>query len=213
MLSETQKKLETLYAGGCHLGTDGHLHEVDTQVRIGQEQGQIIAALHGQLRPTLSVEIGLAYGFSTLFILDSMRRGQYGRHIAIDPGADYYWHGIGLQAVKETGLSERFTWIKAPSHEAFPQLLARGDRAQFVYIDGAHLFDYALVDFFLSDKILDIDGLIVFDDLWLPAIKRLVSFVSTNAPWYRRIDANCDNLAVFKKVGSDARAWDHFEDF
>lgn len=190
---------------------DGQVHEIDTQVRIGQDQGKIIADLHARLRPELSVEVGLAYGFSTLYILDSMQRGKYGRHFAIDPGADYYWHGIGLRAIEETGLAGRFQWLKASSHEAIPQLLARGERAQFVYIDGNHLF--ALVDFFLSDKLLDVGGLILFDDLWLPAIKRVASFVSTNAPWYESVDANCDNLAVFRKTAQDTRAWNHFADF
>lgn len=213
MLKRTREKLDALYAGGNHPGTDGQLHAIDTQVRIGQEQGEIIAQIHGSLRPELSVEVGLAYGFSTLYILDSMQRGKYGRHIAIDPGADYFWHGIGLRAVEETGLSDRFQWIKASSHEAIPQLLANGKRAQFVYIDGAHLFDYALVDFFLADKILDVGGLILLDDLWLPAIERVAAFVSTNATWYESVDANCENLAVFKKTAQDARAWDHFTDF
>ena len=213
MLKATKEKLDALYTGGKHRGTDGQLHEIDTQVRVGQEQGEIIATLHGRLRPELSVEVGLAYGFSTLYILDSMQRGKYGRHIAIDPGADDYWHGIGLRAVEETGLSDRFQWIKASSHEAIPQLLAHGERVQFVYIDGAHLFDYALVDFFLSDKILDIGSLIVFDDMWLPAIKRVVSFVAMNASWYEHVDGQCDNLAVFKKTANDTRAWDHFADF
>lgn len=213
MLKPTREKLDALYAGGKHPGTDGQLHEIDTQVRVGQEQGEIIADLHQQLRPDLSVEVGLAYGFSTLYILDSMQRGKYGRHIAIDPGADYFWHGIGLRAVEETGLADRFQWIKGSSHEAIPQLLSRGERAQFVYIDGNHLFDYALVDFFLSDKLLDVGGLILFDDLWLPAIKRVASFVSTNATWYESVVAHCDNLAVFRKFAKDARAWDHFADF
>jgi hypothetical protein len=44
------------------------------------------------------------------------------------------------------------------------------------YIEWLHL-DYALVDFFYIDKLLKAGGLVVFDDLWLPAIRRVVSFV------------------------------------
>jgi predicted O-methyltransferase YrrM len=213
MLPRTQEKLDALYAGGEHKGIDGMPYVMDGVTRISRDQGEKIAHLHRTTRPTLSIEIGLAYGFSTLYILDAMQEEKYGHHVAIDPGADYYWHGIGLRAVEETGLSDRFHWIKAPSYEAIPQLLARGERAQFVYIDGAHLFDYALVDFFLSDKLLDVGGLIVFDDLWLPALKRVASFLSTNAAWYQSLDVHFDNLAVFKKTAHDTRAWDHFADF
>jgi hypothetical protein len=41
ILRTTKEKLAALYAGGKHRGTDGQLHEVDTQVRVGQEQSEI----------------------------------------------------------------------------------------------------------------------------------------------------------------------------
>lgn len=213
MLEATRKKLDSLYAGGKHRGVDGQLHQIWELSRISEEQGEILARLHRDLRPALSVEIGLAYGFSTLFILDAMQEGSYGHHIAIDPGADDYWHGVGLRAVKESGLSERFRWLKAPSAEGLPELIGAGKRAQFIYIDGDHKFDFALVDFFLSDGLLDAGGLIAMDDMWMPSIKRVVSFISKNMKWYERVDVAYENLAVFRKIGRDDRVWDHFVEF
>lgn len=88
MLQSTKEKLQQLYAGGQHLGTDGQFHSIDAQTLTSQIQGDKIASIHRSLRPALSVEIGLAYGFSTLYILDAMHEGGYGHHIAIDPMAD-----------------------------------------------------------------------------------------------------------------------------
>ena len=213
MLNSTKEKLQALYAGGRQLGTDGQLHAIDMQTRVDKREGEAIAHLHRTTRPSLSVEIGLAYGFSTLYILDAMAEGDYGRHIAIDPSADTFWHGIGLQAVKDTDLGERFNWIKGGSADALPALIRSGERAQFVFIDGCHHFEYALADFFLSDQLLDMGGLIVLDDMWMPAIQRVVSYVSTNMCWYKRITVDHENLAAFMKVGQDSRSWDHFEEF
>lgn len=213
MLTTTREKLDALYAGGKHRGLDGQLHNIDSITRIAEQQGEAIAALHREIRPNLSIEIGLAYAFSTLYILDAMEEGGYGRHIAIDPGAADTWRGVGLRAIKEVGLSDRFEWMGAPAADALPKLMASGERAQFVYIDGCHLFDYALVDFFLSDRILDVGGVILLDDLWMPALKRVASFIDMNMCWYERIDVDERNVAVFRKIGHDSRQWDHFVDF
>jgi len=214
MLETTKKKLDALYAGGRHPGTDGQLHPINAITRIDREEGEAIARLHRTMRPALSVEIGLAYGFSTLHILDAMAEGDYGHHIAIDPGADSFWHGIGLQAVRDAGLERRFEWIKAISAEALATLRASGRRAQFVFIDGSHLFDHALIDFSLSDQVLEVGGVILLDDVWMPAIRRLVAYIARNMRWYERLDAiGHPGLAGFTKVGRDSRRWNHFEDF
>jgi predicted O-methyltransferase YrrM len=176
-------------------------------------QGEKIANIHRSLRPALSVEIGLAYGFSTLYILDAMHEGNYGNHIAIDPVADSFWHGIGLQAVKDTGLTERFKWMMESSSDALPMLIRAKQKAQFIFIDGAHHFDYAFVDFFLSDRLLDLGGMILLDDMWMPSIQKVVSYISKNMRWYERVDIGHDNLAVFKKIDQDSRPWDDFKDF
>ena len=92
-------------------------------------------------------------------------------------------------------------------------MVKQGRRAQYVYIDGSHLFDDTLSDFCLSDQLVDQGGMIMLDDLWMPAVQRVVDFVRTNMPWYERVDLGCDNLGGFRKIGSDARTWDHFENF
>jgi len=213
MLRPTKEKLQALYAGGQHLGTDGQLHPIDAQTLTSPAQGEKIANIHRSLRPALSVEIGLAYGFSTLYILDAMHEGGYGNHIAIDPGADSFWHGVGLRAINDAGLTGRFKWIGENSSDALPTLIRSGQKAQFIFIDGAHYFDYAFVDFFLSDRLLDIGGMILLDDMWLPSIQKVVSYISKNMRWYERVDIAHDNLAVFKKIDQDSRPWDDFNDF
>lgn len=214
MLEATRRKLEALYAGGEHRGTDGELHRINERTRIKPEHGEALCALHRKIRPSLSIEIGLAYGFSALHFLDAMQEGGYGQHIAIDPYAKSHWHGVGVAAIHDTGLAKRFELIEAPSCLGLSRLVDAGRRAQLVFIDGAHHFDAALVDFSLADRLLDAGGVIIIDDLWMPALQHVVSFISTNIAHYERRDFGYTDAACFHKVGdSDERPWDHFIDF
>ena len=66
------------------------------------------------------------------------------------------------------------------SHQALPELERSGVRAQFAFIDGAHLFDYAITDFLCIDRILDVGGLVAFDDSDWPAIRQAIRFILAN---------------------------------
>jgi hypothetical protein len=98
--------------------------------------------------------------------------------------------------------------IEKASAVALP-LLAAGAQAQLIFIDFDHRFDYAMSDFLLADAICARDGIIVFDDMWMPSIHRVVRFITNNRSDYRHKATNVQNAAVFLKVGSDERQWDH----
>jgi predicted O-methyltransferase YrrM len=127
-----------------------------------------------------TLEVGLAYGLSTVAICDAHERRGCGHHIAIDPRQSTKWKNIGVLNAQRAGLDHRLTVFEAPSHEVLPRLLQENKTVDFAFIDGAHLFDYAFVDFFYVDKLLPVKGLILFDDLWMPAIRRVVSFAVSN---------------------------------
>ena len=67
--------------------------------------------------------------------------------------------------------------------EALPQLCSQKEEFEFAFIDGSHLFDFTFVDFFFIDKLLAVGGHVAFDDLWMPAVRKVVSFVLKNKPY------------------------------
>jgi predicted O-methyltransferase YrrM len=213
MLAKTKSALDGFYARKPQLGLDHKLHPLDERTMIAFSQGEKLAEIHRQIRPDLSVEIGLAYGFSTIFLLDSMFENRYGRHIAIDPFQKSYWHGIGAAAVEQLGFADRFTWLDERSDAALSRMNAQGCKTQYVYIDGNHTFDAALIDFCCSDQILDIGGVIIIDDMWMPAIQKVVSFIAHNMAHYQRVEIKYDNICCVKKLANDNRSWDHFAPF
>jgi hypothetical protein len=64
-----------------------------------------------------------------------------------------------------------------------PKLEEAGQQLDFAFIDGMHTFDYAFVDFFYIDKMLQPGGLVVFDDLSYASIQKICRYVLTNLPY------------------------------
>jgi len=205
--------LESMYRNEPQLGSDGQLHAFDRpDVRIPREEGELLVQLHTMLKPQRTLEVGLGYGFSTMFFLMAMQQSGAGHHIALDPYQSM-WHGIGTTRAELLKMQERFTLIAEESSLALPRLAVDKLQAQLIFIDGDHRFDSVLVDFYLSDKICALQGVIVFDDMWMPSVQRLVRFISNNRSDYRYIKTSVQNAAVFTKVGRDERRWDHYTDF
>lgn len=127
-----------------------------------------------------TIEIGMAYGLSTLFMCQAHKDKGEGSHTAIDPMQSSQWRSIGLLNLEKASLREILQFYQAPSFEVLPQLLIRGESFDLAFIDGKHLFDYTLVDFFYIDLMLKTGGFVVFDDLWMPAKEKLVSYVAAN---------------------------------
>jgi predicted O-methyltransferase YrrM len=190
-----------------------------------------------------TLEVGMAYGLSTLSICQAHKDRGIGNHIAIDPMQHSMWGAIGLLNVKRAELEERFRFFEAPSDEALPQLAIAGERIDFAFIDGMHLFDYTLVDFYYIDKLLTVGGYIVFDDIWMPAIRKVVHYVLRNRNYElvqlentldlreylgrvksrflqnpldtdpSRIRWQPHNICLLKKIENDKRNWDFHRSF
>lgn len=85
--------------------------------------------------------------------------------------------------VRRAGLQQRFTLIEKPSHLGLPALLAEGRKFDFIFIDGWHSFDYAFVDYYYSDLLLNDGGVLVFDDVCMPPIRHVCWFLETHKPY------------------------------
>src|SRR5207244_2103367 len=61
---------------------------------------------------------------------------------------------------------------------ALPDLIRRGEKYEFALIDGFHTFDQTLVDFYFVNRLLDPGGVVIIDDLHLPAVHRVARWIS-----------------------------------
>src|SRR3954468_5428243 len=100
-------------------GRDSHLRE---------DEGALLQRIIDEIRPTATLEVGMAYGISTLYIMDALRRS--GRpaavHYALDPFQSTLWRGIGVQHVREAGYESSLRFIEERSELALPELVRKG---------------------------------------------------------------------------------------
>ncbi|MCX5943966.1 MAG: class I SAM-dependent methyltransferase [Cyanobacteria bacterium] len=214
--------LQALYAGQAQTGEDGQLHPIDATTRISVDEGLELLRLARELNAASLLEVGLAYGFSSQFLLAALvPRG--GLLTALDPFQSSDWHGIGRCLAEQTVAALttnpascgplRFQWIPEPAHRALPALEAAGERFDLIFIDGYHRFDDVLIDVTLAARLCRPGSVIVLHDLWLPAVRSAVAFLEANRSDLTRLETSCRNLGVFQVQSSDQRNWDHFVPF
>lgn len=126
--------------------------------------------------PRQVVEIGSFEGRSTLWFLDRLLRHPDSRIACIDT----FEGGAEHDAAQTAGLHERFRAnleasgqahkaevLRGDSVSGLAALVARGTRADLVYIDGSHEAPDVLADLVLGFRLLPPGGLVLCDDyLW-----------------------------------------------
>ena len=209
--------LISMYHGEPQLGSDGQRHEIDRNTAIAPEQGLWLYNHCLAAKPKATLEIGMAYGYSTLYFLAAMARNQMGRHTSIDPFQREAWHGIGLAHahahLPAGGADSSFRLIEERSDRAAVDLARSGDLFDLIFIDGNHRFDDVLVDFYLTAPLCAVGGCIVFDDMWMRSIRTVASFVRTNRKDFVELGGTHSNVCAFQKTGEDKREWNDFADF
>lgn len=159
------------------------------------------------------LEVGMAYGLSSIVICQALRDNGGGRHIAIDPFQSGWVKSVGILNLERAGLADLIELYEQPSHLILPDLLWQGRTFDFVFIDGSHLFDYVTVDLFYSRLLIPVGCWICMDDLGYPAISTALAFVVKNLKVISVIEQTKRFCMLRKVAEKDNRAWDHFEPF
>lgn len=171
---------------------------------IDEACGKVLQTAVTAGRPSVGVEIGLGFGISTLYILSAMHVSGGERLIGIDPAQhDSYWRGGGLHNIRRAGYEALYEFHENTSQLVLPAMVERGQRVQFAFIDGWHTFDHTLVDFFYVDQMLEPGGIVAFDDVGYPAIRRVCDFILTNRQ-YEIVD--CVRLRVENRMKRRVKA-------
>jgi predicted O-methyltransferase YrrM len=159
--------------------------EVPVHSAIGHRERELIKSILAEIRPSRTLEIGMAYGVSTLTICEALTKIGGARHIAIDPDQHTGawgdgWRGGGLHNISKAGFGELLEFYESPSHVVLPKLEEAGIRVQFALIDGWPAFDYRIADFMLIDRILDVGGIVMIAAANLPGVRKACRFIITN---------------------------------
>ena len=164
-------------------------------IRVGAETPREVCEYLKRLvietRAKMTLEVGLAFGLSTLSICEGLQEIGGEGHVAIDPNQSTQWQNIGLENVKRAGFGDLLELREKPSHVALPELAAEGLRVNFAYIDGWHTFDHALVDFFYVDQMLNVGGVVAVDDCFFHSVHAVCRYIATNRAYRVRSVCEC----------------------
>ena len=161
---------------------------LDVKASISHENSRALNRFVRSRRPNIVIEIGMAYGVSTLTILDALQSTGKGKLISIDPYIGWpTGRLVALNQVHRAGVSDLHEHVDECSSTGLAKLLSLGARPDLVYIDGWHNFDYAFVDFFFADKLLRPGGVVAFNDASWRSVFKVIQFVKSYRK-YRELD-------------------------
>jgi predicted O-methyltransferase YrrM len=159
----------------CDQGRSVPLHS-----HMSESDGRFIQDVIKTVGATNTLEVGMAYGISTLFICEALEsRSSNPHHIAVDPFQHSDWRGIGLGHVELAGFSPMVEFIEERSEFVLPRLLSNDCAIDVALIDGWHSFDQALLEFYYIDRMLRIGGAVIFDDADWPSQRKLLQYLAS----------------------------------
>jgi predicted O-methyltransferase YrrM len=146
---------------------------------IERGQGEALRDLAIAEGAERTIEVGLALGMSALFLCQAvLSRG--GRHVAVDPFQAESWNGAGLRTLREAGVEQLVEVIEDESQLALPRLVAEGREFDLAFVDGDHRFEGVFLDLYFMTRLVRPGGLVVVDDMWMPAVRTAVAYVEKN---------------------------------
>lgn len=195
---------QRIFATGMVATPDGRHLPFHSNVSPGVCEA-LVEEVSGLKNPSV-LEIGMAYGASSVHLADGIRNAGGGTLVSIDPNQTADYARLGVHHVTVSGHPDRFCLIEEPSAVALPRLLSAGRRFDCVFIDGWHSFDSAFVDFYYSDLLLSVGGLLGFHDAGMPAVAKVIRFVESHKRYElrRRVAYGFSRKG---KLAMQARRW------
>jgi predicted O-methyltransferase YrrM len=166
-----------------------------------------------------TIEVGLAYGISALFICEALitNGAPDATHSVLDPNQEIRFSNCGLQFLEEAGASQLIEFLPTASEFALPRLLADGRHFDLAFVDGNHRFDGVFLDLIYLGRLVRPGGIIVVDDYQLRSVARAVAFCANNLGWTVEELSRHQTLhqwAVLRTAEEPAeRSFDHYVDF
>jgi predicted O-methyltransferase YrrM len=218
-LRRVRQVLERLVHDGTVVArSDGTVHRL-VPVAVAAAEGEALREWVSRERATQTIEIGLGYGISALFVCEGLRRNgnPAARHVVVDPYQATRFANCGLQVLEEAGVASLVEHHAEESQIALPRFLSEGRRFDLAFVDGNHRFDRIFLDLVYLGRLLHPGAIVLVDDYQLPAITRAASYCLTNLGWTLEEVSPADELhqwAVLRtSTVPDTRPFDHFVEF
>jgi predicted O-methyltransferase YrrM len=185
---------------------------------VSPAEGEALRGWVLRERAARTIEIGLGYGISALFVCEGLLANgdPVARHVVVDP-YQMRLGNCGLQVVEEAGLAPLVQHHAEESQLALPRMLGEGRRFDLAFVDGNHRFDAVFLDLVYLGRLLRPGAVVFLDDYQLPAVARAASFFLRNLGWTLEEVSPADALhqwAVLRTSRTaDERPFDFYVEF
>jgi predicted O-methyltransferase YrrM len=174
-----RSRIEAIYTAGAAVDGDGEPVELYAH-GVSRVEGEMLRDLVQEAGARTTIEVGFAMGLSTLFICEGLLRvGEPVRHVAIDP-FQHHWRDTGVRTTRDAGIADLVEVVREPSQTCLPRLLEADERYDLAFVDGDHRFEAAFIDIYFLSRLVRPGGLIVIDDVWLPAVQKALRYFEAN---------------------------------
>jgi predicted O-methyltransferase YrrM len=210
--------IERVVEDGVVVTREGAAHDI-FPVAVSAAEGEALRTYVQRENAARTIEIGLGYGLSALFICEGLLANGHdpARHVAVDPYQASRFENCGLQVLDEAGLGDLVEHHLEESQIALPRLLAEGRRFDLAFVDGNHRFDGVFLDLAYLGRLVRPGGIVLVDDYQLQAVARAASFFLSNLGWSLEEVSDADELhhwaALRTSLDADSRPFDHFVEF
>lgn len=183
------------------------------------EEGEALRGWVTSEAASHTIEIGLGYGMSTLYICQGllMTANAEALHVAIDPHQATRFANCAFQFLDDAGVREIVEHHAEESQVVLPRFLSDGRRFDLAFIDGNHRFDGVFLDLVYLGRLIRPGGIVFVDDYQLPSVTKAVSFCITNLGWTVEELSTADghhHWAVLRtRTQADKRSFDEFAEF
>lgn len=145
--------------------------------QLPELEGLLLQSWLAEYQPKRLLEIGMAYGISSLYICDAIAAWPIAHYHIIDAFQTAEWQRTGFHNLLQAGYGELFMFHEVLSELCLPQFLSQELRFDFAFVDGMHRFDQMAMEFFYINRMLDVGGIVIFDDMQLPSVQKIFSYI------------------------------------
>jgi predicted O-methyltransferase YrrM len=204
-------------AAGTFTTADGRVHEI-FPTSVAPDRGQAILDWVRKAEAASTIETGLAHGVATLFICEGLLLTGHPdvHHVAFDPYQRAAYSDVGRQVIDEAGLTDIVEIHEQDSKIGLAKLVEQNRRFDLAFVDGDHRFESVFIDLVFFNQLVRPGGIVIVDDLYLPAVDRASRFATTNLGWTSEQTEIGEEgrMAVFRLPSIPRmREWDEYVDF
>lgn len=159
--------INDFFSNPIKYGEDGSVHDLRLS-SLRKEEVNVLFEIVKMHKPLNTIEIGLALSASCIAIVLAKKEfGLSAKHTVLDPFQASLTKNAGIIELERLSLIDYVEHKNEYSEIYLTNSYKNSQNYDFIFIDGSHTIGQAVTDAFLSDKVLNHNGIIMIHDALL----------------------------------------------